>query len=245
MYTDFNRRAETLKLDKLIKPELINSTSIIKKSHQVTIDKEKLWNLFKNFFEKINGIEFKKTPESVTNLSILFFYFLRDEKFFEHANLRTDLSSPSFYKGLIIIGGYGIGKTAYMKVLEKCLKTAKFPAFQIYSTNQVTNNYESCETAHDKKYFMDDMTRGTILFDDLTSEHVASNFGKVDIMKDILEERYTQRKMTHITINYKEGYYKDVPAALANIGERYGSRVYDRIFEMFNIIVFEGKSFRR
>lgn len=245
MYTNTKRRAETLKLGNLITPNRQNFQSAIKKKPPINIDKGQLWKLFKSDFLNIYGKKFIETPESLSNLGVLFYYFLRDENFFTHGNLRTDLSLPSFDKGLLIIGDYGIGKTAYMEVFEKCFKTVKSPAFKIYSTNQVVYNYESCNTANDKKYFMEQIIRGNILFDDLTSERIANNFGKVDIMKDILEERYMHRKMTHITLNYKEGYNKDVPAALAHIGERYGSRLYDRIFEMFNIIVFEGKSFRR
>jgi DNA replication protein DnaC len=52
-------------------------------------------------------------------------------------------------------------------------------------------------------------------------------------------------KLTHATANYKVGSENNVEKTIEFIGERYDSRVYDRIFEMFNIVIFSGKSMRR
>ena len=96
------------------------------------------------------------------------------------------------------------------------------------------------------------MWRGSRYFDDLKTERIASNFGKVNIFKEILEERYnrmntnsTSINKTFITCNFKEGFENDIEAAIDEFGEKYGGRVYDRIFEMFNILEFKGLSFRK
>jgi len=116
---------------------------------------------------------------------------------------------------------------------------------KIFNTNRIVQKFENCETPNDKKTLFNQMSLGVNLYDDLTSERVASNFGHVDIMKEVIEERYMKNKLTYATSNYKENHQDDIEAALLSLGERYGSRVYDRLFEMFNIVAFTGKSMRR
>ncbi|CAM3426643.1 hypothetical protein [Zobellia roscoffensis] len=209
------------------------------------LNKKHLWPLFLRKFESITKSKFHQTPESLANISCLFHYFLMDEKFLNHPNIRKDLSEPSFTKGLLIIGGYGVGKTAYMRALEESFKALKIYAFKTCSTNSVVQRFEECGTHEDKVSLRKDFQRGILLFDDLNSERVANHYGKVDVMKETLEERYMLNKLTHITMNYLEQHENDVEATLMSIGQRYGSRVYDRLFEMFNIVVFNGKSFRK
>ncbi|OIQ22174.1 MAG: hypothetical protein BM557_02020 [Flavobacterium sp. MedPE-SWcel] len=96
------------------------------------------------------------------------------------------------------------------------------------------------------------MWKGSRYFDDLKTERIASNYGKVNIFKELLEERYNRvdpktkkRLKTFVTCNFKEGFEDNLEKAVDEFGEKYGSRVWDRMFEMFNIIEFKGKSFRR
>ncbi|MBU2974988.1 hypothetical protein [Zobellia sp. B3R18] len=214
------------------------------KKHKA-IGKQYLWKLFLHHFKTIYNRPFEKTPKSLTNLRTLFYYFLKNEQFLDQPNLRADLSEPSFNKGLLIIGGYGVGKTAYMRAIENSFRANKIYYFKTYTTNSVVQEFEQCGTHEDKSWFLKKIQSGSLLFDDLTSERLASNYGKADLMKEILEERYRRRKLTHVTMNYLENHESNVEAALEAIGMRYGSRIYDRLFEMFNIVIFEGKSMRR
>jgi len=209
------------------------------------INKKNLWRIFKRFFKIVACKNFEETEESLKNISALFFYFLKNEDFLNHPNVRADLSKPNFDKGILIIGGYGVGKTNCMKALELSFKYLKTNRFKIYSTNEVVQNFEICSTPYDKENFYHRMNLGADLYDDLTTEKLASNFGHINIMKEILEERYNRKKLTHAITNFKDGYDNDVEAALEHLGEVYGSRFYDRIFDMFNIVVFTGKSYRR
>lgn len=247
MESSSKRHSETLKLH-----QLIGSGTVVKKVHSTIIPrtmvnctKEQLWHIFSCQFEQLTEKKFEKTAESIANISAIFYYFLRDEKFLTHPNLRADLSKPSFGKGLLIVGGYGIGKTDYMKALELCFILLKYHRFKIFSTNSLVQEFENCETPSDKKAFYNRMNLGVNLFDDITTERVANNYGHVNLLKEILEERYMLNKLTHATANYQEGGEKTPEAALLYIAECYGSRLYDRLFEMFNIVVFDGKSFRR
>ncbi|MBM1105164.1 hypothetical protein JQC67_03325 [Aurantibacter crassamenti] len=244
-FIQMERQLEVKKLNQItpiIYP--LHKSKSTSKEHE-TIDKNYLWLIFKQYFKIISGRAFKETKESINNISAVFYYFLRDESFNYHPNVKMELSKPSFDKGLLIIGDYGIGKTDCMKALELCLKQIKKNRFKIYSTNEIVQKFEICTSSFDKQNFYNQMKLGTDLYDDLTTERLASNFGRVNIMKEIFEERYNHRKLTHAIANYHEEYKNDVEAALENLGTFYGNRFYDRIFEMFNIVVFTGKSMRR
>ncbi|MCR1025755.1 hypothetical protein NQT66_13110 [Cellulophaga baltica] len=207
--------------------------------------KGQLWHLFKIKFRQMTGKKFIESVESINNVSVLFHYFLKDEKFLTHPTVHANLSIPDFSKGLLIIGGYGAGKTVYMKVLEQCFMDLRYMRFKVISTNRVVQKFENCHTSFDRTYFFNQMNLGVNLFDDIGSERLARYFGDVNIMKEIFEVRYMQHKLTYGTVNYKIDAPKNVPAALESLGENYGSRFYDRIFEMFNIIEFKGKSMRK
>ena len=109
--------------------------------------------------------------------------------------------------------------------------------------------YESTTDNTERKEFYKLHLNGVRCFDDVLSEREANNYGKANLIKDILEERYMKHKRTYITVNYLDQKAtqkaEDLNESLKQIGAKYGSRVYDRIFEMFNIVEFRGKSFRK
>jgi len=219
-----------------------------------------LYYYFKQNFGVVTGKQFVKVPDvTIKNLEPLIYYFTKDERFFECENL-SQISEPSFDKGLLIIGNYGNGKTSAMKVLEHVLRQFPGMSFKGYSANEVVTMFERCTGDNAeilRKEFEKAMYNGDRYFDDLKTERIASNYGKVNIFKEILEERYTRMvpdrklypdaptKKTHITCNFKEGEENDLEAAVEEFGEKYGGRVWDRMHEMFNIIEFKGKSFRK
>ena len=73
------------------------------------------------------------------------------------------------------------------------------------------------------------------------TESTASNYGKLEIFKDLFEMRYTNRAKTLISLNYAG----TLDETLDEISKKYGERVYDRLFEMFNIIELHGESLRK
>lgn len=209
------------------------------------ITKKWLWNNFLLNYKEINRKDFIQTPETLENIKAIMFYFLKDEKFFECVNVNP-LSKPSFDKGLLLVGNYGNGKTSVMTAIEKTLKGIKGYHFRTYNTKEVVKLFESitAESELTKRDFDNKMNYGVKLFDDLKAERDASNFGKVNLISEILEIRYVNKMKTHATMNYKQGFAGDVEKAVDEIAEKYGDRVYDRMYEMFNIVEFKGKSFR-
>lgn len=203
-----------------------------------------LGNVFKTTFAYVNGKEFVKDEFTKNNILPLVYYFSRDSKFFECENL-SKLSTPSFDKGILIVGTFGNGKTAAMRVFERIFRSVKGMSFKGYTANEVVTMFEKCNDELTKAEFNKKVNLGQRYFDDIKTERIASNYGKVNIFKDIFETRYNNNLKTFITCNYKEGFEGNVEVALEEFGEKYGGRVYDRLFEMFNVIEFNGKSFRK
>lgn len=189
----------------------------------------------------------------IENLKVITYYFAKDPKFFKSPHLVTEFdfggkikrSKPSFEKGLLIIGNFGNGKTSVMRAFANSFRGIKGWFFKQHNANSVVDLYEACETGKDKDGFWKLMLRERVSFDDVKTERIANNYGKVNLFKDIIEKRYFQGLFeTFILTNYKEGAPESVEMALLEFGEKYGSRAFDRLFEMFNIVKFKGKSFR-
>jgi len=213
-----------------------------------TLTKEVLWDLFAKSFKELEGSRYLKNRESIENIKPLFYYFCGDlENFKKCANVSL-VSNPSLSKGLLIIGGYGNGKSSTMNSLEVALKTSNVP-FKGYSANEVVKMYETCgadpqQNVRDKEEFWKTMLSGTKYFDDILTERTANNFGKVNLFDEIIQERYKGKKRTYLSCNFSDEFPEDVEKGLLQFGKRYSSQVYDRLFEMFNVVVFKGKSHR-
>ncbi len=215
------------------------------------IDKEWLWKRFLVAYYQNEGVRFstkfngEEDHDVIENLKPLIYYFIGDFDNFKKCKQVSDLSEPSMNKGLLIIGDTGNGKTSIMNAFETALRVTNV-RFLSYSTNEVVSMYESCEKPIQKEEFNDLMTTGTRFFDDVLTERLASNYGKANIIKDILEERSLKKKRTYITCNYVDGDDTlNLKNGLLQFYDKYGKRLYDRIFSDFNIIEFKGKSRRR
>ncbi len=212
----------------------------------VVIDKLLLWKLFIKFYEPITGREFKRTPEALNNIEVVIKYFAADDSFFQCVALVKNLNKPSFSKGLLIIGMFGNGKTSFMETMYHIFKEYNMPLkFKKVNANDLVAEWESIETPGDKSLFFEKYTCKYLYIDDVKKERMANNFGKVEIVRDILEKRHARGLKTFITCNFREDdHVGDLNDALREFN-RYGNHIYDRLFQMFNIIVFTGKSQRQ
>lgn len=193
---------------------------------------------FKKTFEENEKKDLILTEKSIPIYIAVMQYFSKNPEFEKTA---VTENVPSLDKGLLLIGGYGCGKTSMMRALQKIGRMiydkngSTIMWFRIISCNGLVNEYEGLENAKDKESFIKKYVSGEVYFDDFGTENIASNFGKRNLLKDILEERYMKGNKCHLTSNL----------SLDEIAEKYGGRVYDRMQEMFNIIVWEGESFRK
>lgn len=211
---------------------------------QQIFTKQQLWNEFIIEFLMECPREFKRSTDNLANIKVLFYYFLNDLEFFKCENLIHAEYEPSFKKGLMVVGSYGIGKSAYFKVFEKIFNKHKTLRFKGYGAKDLVKSYELCPTPFDRSYMLDKTVRPKLFIDDINSERIASNYGNCDVIEEILFKQNEKKYMTYVTCNHTNP-ENNIKKTLLDLGKRYGGRMHDRFFEMFNIVVFKGKSMRR
>ena len=207
---------------------------------------EVLINKFLEKYKEIEGVYFNggENNEMLDNLNTILYYFAKDKRFFECKNLSSQ-SKPSFEKGLLIIGNYGCGKTSIMRVLKQLFDHTPL-SFKMYTSNKIVSTFESYNDAEARAGYISRTKTGIAYFDDIKTEKIASNYGLYNLIKEIIEERYISKIKTYITCNYRDDDDEmSLDDALKEFDEKYGPRVYDRLFQMFNIIEFNGKSMRK
>ncbi|MDR5590480.1 hypothetical protein [Christiangramia sp. SM2212] len=151
------------------------------------------------------------------------------------------------HKGIYFYGGCGTGKSLFFEILEEIYKSYQNPALRIKTVHTIdlTDQYMS-QLSNPKKLAPNDdslyskYNKGNIHFEDLGAESKLNHFGNsVEIMSDLIQLRYsTSRRVscrTYISTNLSPDEAR----------KRYGVRVYDRLFEMFNFIPLNGDSRRK
>lgn len=213
---------------------------------KIEITKSLIWKFFKIFFKAETGTEFQETPDAIKNISPIINYFALNDDFFNCVRLVGTKNKPSYQKGLLIIGKFGNGKSTIMKVLSKIFNHYKMPMrFKAVSSHDLVTEWEAIQNPGGKSLYFERYLCKVLYIDDVKKEKIASNYGKTDVIKDIIEKRYDKKLKTYITCNYRESDNDgNLDDALMEFN-RYGNHIYDRLFEMFNIIEFKGESFRK
>jgi len=237
------------------KPKITEkSKQYFEKLHQVqneegfNVNYDVLLHKFKERFFDLERVKFDESH--LDNVKTILYYFAKDQRFFKSDRLcKNDkgnyFSDPSFDKGLLIIGNYGNGKTSTMKTLKSLFDGTPL-VFKSYSANRVVTTFESYNNGSERTEYINRTKTKAAYFDDIKTEKDASNYGKHNLFKDIIEERYLNKAKTYITCNFRETDTKgEIKDALIEFNDRYGPRVFDRLFEMFNIIEFKGSSLRK
>ncbi|WP_234110157.1 hypothetical protein [Chryseobacterium sp. R2A-55] len=227
------------------------------------IDFESFYGRFLEAFNFFNGKDFDESANNSEGRMLartIAAYLLKKKGFFKYPILNQK-SKPNIDKGLMIIGDYGTGKTSIIKTFHQMIRLANSKPLGVYdvdvtnqflkryklgfgyhTTNEVVKAFESISNPEEKEIFWKRMSTGMKYFDDVMTENTASNYGKIEVFKDIFEMRYVTGAKTIISMNYSGSSVDDT---LDAIGTKYGQRVYDRMFEMFNIIELKGKSLRK
>lgn len=175
----------------------------------------------------IYSLEWDIDSDNEQIVKSLCMYFTRDDSF------PGDLN-----KGLLLIGPVGVGKSEMMKFFKR---NQTF-AFRVVSCRDVSNAFAAHGYDCIEKYSMNHklpvnedkfgMQEVGMCFDDLGTEPDAKHFGaNKNLMAEIVLNRYDRQLpfiSTHITSNMR----------IEQIEKDYGSRVRDRLKEMFNLIKF-------
>lgn len=231
---------------------------------------EKFYDRFLEAFEYFNK---KKFDEKVNDgegrhlARLLCSYLAGRKSFYENPLLNHEVSKPDLNKGIMIVGGKGVGKTAIVRTFHDMFFYARNNhltvedangnhqplqryklGFGLFSADEVVDAYEFCANEQEKKAFNSKFSFGFKGFDDIMAEEMAQNYGKRDIFRKLFEKRYYNKAKTMVTMNYydeENGTQKNLSKTLNAFGDRYGDRVFDRSYEMFNIVELKGESLRK
>lgn len=217
----------------------LEKVNVTQEEKNIQLESWECYEIFKQGWNAVHSKELNLTDDMLLNLRFMNRYFSGED----FDSFLEPISSPSSDKGLLLVGGFGNGKTSVMRAYRKAFEHFRGYSFKQFSANEVVEKYELAIEGYQKREFWKEMISGVIHFDDVLTEPVSSNFGKKEIFKDIIEKRYDARLKTHMTINTRKP--GDVRDAVEQLAERYGERVYDRVFEMFNVYHWKGKSFRK
>lgn len=146
-------------------------------------------------------------------------------------------------KGIAIIGNVGTGKTKAMEIMNKYLEidnvfyvknNKQIPLrFQVFNSRQIVEDFaqDGFEGLHKYTYFHN------ICIDDLGTENLNPVYygTKLNVIEEIIEERYRKGLMTHLTSNLNEEMLLD----------SYGDRVYSRLKNMINYHQLIGNDLRK
>lgn len=162
-------------------------------------------------------------------------YFLRNPNF----NQESVLNEPSLEKGLLVFGTFGVGKSMFFKIIHSMAKELVMNHgyqglyfSQISAPSFVNEHMASTKQGYGGNFHLESYYKGKLYIDDLGAEPLC--FNKHELFEDVLFERHRNDAMTFITTNLTP----------SQIGDKYGARIGDRLPEMFNIIKWDGKSFR-
>ncbi len=191
---------------------------------------------------KIFNYEYEFDEFAAPAISKLIRYFnndtsLEDEKF-------------SLYKGILLSGGIGSGKSDVIELIRKyILRQKKAGAYRTFSAETITSDYAAKGTAGLSQYVHNPIINSygyevrnpfVLCIDDLGIENRSvKHYGdSEDVISKLLYQRYELFKTgtrTHATTNLD----------VAGLKERYDDRIMSRISEMFNIIVLHGTDRRK
>ncbi len=148
-------------------------------------------------------------------------------------------------KGLLITGSIGSGKTTAIQVFRKMFR------FGIVSTRYIIREFSKngmdVIDLYGRYCYSDDggtnytKSPHTYCFDDLGMEETNSQLygNKANVMGEILLDRYDcfvkDGMITHATTNL----------LISDLEKIYGDRIRDRLKQMMNLIIFDGKSLRK
>jgi|GEM_PF-5453231 len=188
--------------------------------------------LFERHSKKICKGVYNETPAIRTLKN----YFLQIEGFDTENQV---LNNPNVFKGLLVFGTYGNGKTMFFEIIHSISKELVINHgwqgmwFSKVTAPWLVEEYmRATEKGYSGNFNFTSYYKGTLYIDDLGAEKLA--FGRDNIITDLLFERHKNGAKTFITSNLNPN----------QLGKMYGARIADRLPEMVNIIKFTDKSYR-
>ena len=188
---------------------------------------EQVHSLWMKAGQSLVGASFKDIDPKLTKNLILF--ILRDKDF------EGDIDA-----GILLIGGNGTGKTVTMRILTMLMQYLHQKKTPMWTGKQMEAVMRLEEDEQKRIDLNKDLLSPTFFFDDLGEEqNEVKVYGTVmQIGKDVLTQRHAvfsdSGALTFATSNL----------SVKLIGDKYGSRVHSRCYEMFNVFLLEGEDMR-
>lgn len=202
-----------------------------KKENNFVLTKSILWRLFNSYTPEGYIIDERNEKVIFTVLR----YFIKDENFNEYGLIK---SKPSLNKGILIYGSYGVGKSQLFEIIRTVgkeliiRKNCNLLWFSHISAGSFVDEYMAATKDDQSNFKIENYYTGKLYIDDLGFEKMA--FNRTELFAELLFERNRKRVQTYVTTNLKP----------SELSKRYGDRIADRLPEMFNIINWDGQSFR-
>ncbi|MEO5991778.1 MAG: hypothetical protein ABIP68_09095 [Ferruginibacter sp.] len=162
--------------------------------------------------------------------------------------LKKKKGNGSYFKskGLFINGGVGVGKTAMMRVMQRYFKDTG-RRFRLVTAGELRDMSETMTIAEIKAIYGANL-KCDLFIDDIGINVDVRRYGNtVNIISEIIYERYELYVASgfklHLTSNAPPS-LKDNPKNIPTIETIYGARIFDRIKEMCELVVYTGKSLR-
>jgi DNA replication protein DnaC len=175
------------------------------------------------------GSTFSIADEDRPAILKLLCWFLMDEAVAEHEGIEL-------YKGILLSGPVGCGKTAIMQIMRRICDPQR--AFLIKPCAEIAleltgEGYDVIRRYTSRSFNLQTQQPRAVCFDDLGFEGNVAYYGAVcNSMAEILLLRYNlfieEGMITHATTNLDS----------AGLEERYGNRIRSRMRQMFNLIAF-------
>ncbi len=150
-------------------------------------------------------------------------------------------------KGILVIGGLGVGKSAMMKVMQRVFKDteSRFKWVNAYDLKDLSEVYT---TSQIKEMYGYDLKMDLYIDDIGISVDVKRYGNTVNIITEMLMERYdlfiASGYKTHLSSNLLTSITNDVHNT-PTLKSVYGARILDRIKEMTEVVKFKGESQRK
>lgn len=192
-------------------------------------DYPNLWLFLENKGKELYGPGFSFYEEDAPLIAKLLIWCTRDQ-------YQAQKHGIHLYKGILLTGPVGCGKTALMNIFRYILHTRY--RHRIYSCRQLAFQFSEEGFPVINRYsrysfFPSSEVPVSVCFDDLGLESDMRYYGDhCNTMAEVLLSRYeyfiTHHMITHLTTNLNS----------SEIEARYGKRIRSRMKEMFNLVSF-------
>lgn len=234
---DADKRGKEVSLEKLeTNPQMVEYAKKLNNETKEAFDYKKAPKALEyhlNLLTSASDKTFQFNENNKPVIRAIYQWFTKDPAFYGHTANFPEIfkNRMSLKKGILLIGGYGTGKTTIATAFQR----VGFPGMQFKS-----RSCPDIADIGDYKRYID----GNWFFDEFGNEE-AGKYEKKDakpLMAKVLEERSYRRSFSPSS---KTGFtIMTSNLDMVEIAEKYGGRVSDRIREMFNIILMLGDSYR-